>query len=230
MSPTNNTYLATAAPRRAPAEPLRAVERIGEQRHLGLPAEPRQLGLGRTAVCLFEHTAHRSSRATISSTPANGSPRPRRSGRGSPRRTPSRAHSSASTWPKVTSSARHAEGDERRDERLVGVEQRAVEVEDRTRRQASGPVTRGGATTDDAAGSAPELAARRVLVPAGTARHAHARVEPQRRQVQPVDVVGVAVRALKMPGVGIATDRRWPPSCRCTRIAAWLTSDSRCAH
>ena len=51
-----------------------------------------------------------------------------------------------------------------------------------------------------AGGATAELARVQILVPAGAAGPAPARVEPHRRQVQPLHLVGAAVRAAKSPG------------------------------
>jgi enoyl-CoA hydratase len=91
--------------------------------------------------------------------------------------------------------AGYTEGDERRHQRLIGVEQRPVEVE-QWDEQGSALARR---EHRGSAGTTAVLARLGILVPARTALEACTRVEAERRQVEPIDLVGAAERALEMP-------------------------------
>ena len=74
-----------------------------------------------------------------------------------------------------------------------------------------------GVTTESLARAAPVVAARGVLVPAGAAGRAGARVEAQRREVEALHLVGLAERAPQVPAARVIAHPRQGPRGRTLR-------------
>ena len=180
------------------AQRLRAVEGVGEQRDLGLPAESGQLGPARHRVLVRAHRPPIEPGDELVDAGVRLHDRRCRRARRSRRRIPRGARTPPPpAGPEADRVLGHPEGQERRHEGGVGVEQGAVEIADGDGRPP--PISGARARRPPAVG-----AAAGILVPAGTARRALARVEVERAEVQALHLVRGAERAAE---VTVVSDR-----------------------